>query len=332
MFEVSIQRCLPDSSHGVREAVRSTLDLIGGIDAYVSRGDMVLLKPNMVCDVSKYPYAFLNGSNAFGTDGRVVATLVELCKEAGAAKVAVGECEDFPNKYENYGYRELCKDLNVPLLDLNLDPYIEVHIPNGYFYRSAFINQNITRFNKIISCAKLKVHSKAGISLTMKNLLGLMPVKYYSSEKAQKHKGPYFAERDLFHVRHSKFGNILPYAIVDLNLAMPIELAVIDGMVASNKVEHVYGEPIEMDVIIAGNNAVATDAVGAAVMGFDPTIEMPNMPFLTAKNHLNLSVQKDLGTNDLKKIRVYGEQIKSVRKQLVVDISVRKRGYLHLPC
>jgi uncharacterized protein (DUF362 family) len=326
MFEVSIQRCTPNSSNiVVEEAVRSAMDLIGGIEKYVSRGDKVLLKPNLVCDVSKYPYAFLNGSNSFGTDSRIVAALVKICKEAGTDKIAVGECEDYIDKYNNYGYKALCKKLNVPLLDFNVGPYLRFQIPDGYVYKEVFMNANIIKFDKIVSCAKLKVHSVTGVSLTMKNLFGLMPTRYYSSEEEQLRRGVYFAWRNLLHREDPQLGKVLPYTIVDFYQACPIDLAVIDGMVGSNRVEHIKGEPVEVDVIIAGNNAVATDAVGTAVMDFDPKTEMPNMPFLYGRNHLNLATAKNLGTNIMSNINVRGETVEKVKKPFVVDISVRQK-------
>jgi hypothetical protein len=49
------------------------------------------------------------------------------------------------------------------------------------------------------------------------------------------------------------------------------------------------------------------------------------MPFLKARNHLNLATNKRLGSNDLERIEVHGYAIESVRKQLIVDESVRRR-------
>jgi uncharacterized protein (DUF362 family) len=318
---VAIQKCSPESSYvEIEESVRRIFDFLGGIEPYVSPGEKVLLKPNLVCDILKYPFAFFKGSNSFGTDGRIIEALTMLCKEAGASKVAVGECEDFPNKYTQYGYRSLCKRIRVPLLDLNIGPYLKFHIPNGFLFKNMFFNFNLAKFDKIISCAKLKVHSGAGVSLCMKNLMGLLPVRYSSSKKVQKRKGPYFAPRDFFHEKHPQLGSVLPFGIVDLNIACPVDFAIIDGMVASNKHENVLGEPVEMNVIIGGNNVVSTDTVGAYVMGLNPEEDNFILPSTTVKNHLCLASEKKIGTNTLSKISLLGEKIINVKKQLEIKI------------
>jgi uncharacterized protein (DUF362 family) len=59
-------------------------------------------------------------------------------------------------------------------------------------------------------------------------------------------------------------------------------------------------------VLIAGKNAVATDAVTTAVMGFDPTAKYPNRRFLRGDNHLNIARSLGLGTNRLDEIEITG--------------------------
>jgi len=66
-------------------------------------------------------------------------------------------------------------------------------------------------------------------------------------------------------------------------------------------------------VLIGGLNAVATDAVATAVMGFEPTAEKPETPFHNTDNHLNLARAAGLGTNRLEDIEVKGTPIDEVR-------------------
>jgi hypothetical protein len=65
--------------------------------------------------------------------------------------------------------------------------------------------------------------------------------------------------------------------------------------------------------VVAGFNALATDAVCASVMGFDPRAPHYTAPFETRENHLLLAEQAGLGTADLSRIDVRGETIASVR-------------------
>lgn len=92
--------------------------------------------------------------------------------------------------------------------------------------------------------------------------------------------------------------------IVDVATALKPDLAVVDGMVASDHgMDH---EPVETNVLLAGHDPVATDAVGAAVMGFDPESDFPNEPFLVSENHLRLAAKAGVGRLCLSETDVRG--------------------------
>jgi len=311
-YDVSILSCRPDwKDERVEEAVRKSIELVGGIDSFVKKGDRVLIKPNLVADpLADSPRGkrldhFIKGVNSHCTDVRTIAPLVKLCREAGASRVVIAEAYD-PSVFEHLGYMTLSKEMEVPLIYANEGPYIEVHIPDGYVFKSFYVNKALIQFDKLINAAKLKVHVGTGISGGMKNLMGLFPLAYYS------HTGR--GARSRFHSLDPELGNILPYLSVDFNLAFHSDLTFIEGMVASDIHEHFAGTPVEMDVLIAGGNVVATDTVEAAVLGFDPTVDYPVHPFVTGRNYLKLAVEKGLGINDLGRINIKGESAKSVQK------------------
>jgi len=79
---------------------------------------------------------------------------------------------------------------------------------------------------------------------------------------------------------------------------------VIDGIIAG-EVYETSGNPVEMNLIIAGRDPVAVDAVGAAVIGIPPE----------DVKHLSLAEKKGLGTCDLNQIEIIGEPIERVRKK-----------------
>jgi uncharacterized protein (DUF362 family) len=112
-------------------------------------------------------------------------------------------------------------------------------------------------------------------------------------------------------------GARLPRVIVDLNRARPIHLAVVDGVMTGEAGE-VPRESnsfaaVQPGVLAAGKNAVATDAVATALMGFDPEADYPTAPFVRGENHLNLARAAGLGTNRLRDIRVVGPSISDLR-------------------
>ena len=78
---------------------------------------------------------------------------------------------------------------------------------------------------------------------------------------------------------------------------------------------------MEPGVLIAGKNPVATDAVTAAVMGFDPATTYPSAPFVRADNHLSLASGVGLGPHRLDGIEVVGTPIDDVRYEFKPCIS-----------
>jgi uncharacterized protein (DUF362 family) len=117
----------------------------------------------------------------------------------------------------------------------------------------------------------------------------------------------------------------LPRIILDLNRARPIYLALIDGIKTSEGGEAPRGSfnPVQPGVLVAGKNALAMDAAATAVMGFDPTIAPPTLPFIRTENYLNMARELGLGSNLLREIAVVGTLIEKVRYPL---LSQRLKG------
>jgi len=74
-------------------------------------------------------------------------------------------------------------------------------------------------------------------------------------------------------------------------------------------------DPVGSNVILAGNNAVATDAIGTMVMGFNPLAEFPERPVLFDINHLRLASSMGLGPIDPSEIKIRGEKVEAVKTQ-----------------
>ena len=63
-------------------------------------------------------------------------------------------------------------------------------------------------------------------------------------------------------------------------------------------------------VLLAGTNCVTTDAVGTALMGFDPMADRGTAPFETSDNTMRLAEEFGVGTRDLSRIEVIGTPIR----------------------
>ena len=104
-------------------------------------------------------------------------------------------------------------------------------------------------------------------------------------------------------------GYRVPHIVADLVAARPIHLAIVDGVesIAGGEGPWIRGVRIvKPGVLIAGLNPVCTDAVGAAVMGYNPRAARGAKPFQRCDNLLLLAEQHGVGTTDLKRIDVRG--------------------------
>ena len=107
----------------------------------------------------------------------------------------------------------------------------------------------------------------------------------------------------------------MPRVVAELAAARPIHLAIIDGIYSMEGGElpgqgpRLLHNALHPGVLIAGYNCVTTDAVGTAVMGFDPMAERGTPPFENCDNTLALAEGLGLGTRDLTKIEVVGTPI-----------------------
>jgi len=107
-------------------------------------------------------------------------------------------------------------------------------------------------------------------------------------------------------------GYRVPHIVADLSAARPIDLAIIDGVetVAGGEGPWIRGiRMVQPGVLIAGLNPVCTDAVAAAVMGYNPRATRGTAPFQTCDNTLLLAEGHGVGTTDLSRIDVRGVSI-----------------------
>ena len=102
--------------------------------------------------------------------------------------------------------------------------------------------------------------------------------------------------------------------MADLVAARPVHLAIIDGIESQTGGEGIGRNTrhVKPHVLVAGTNAVCVDAVGAAVMGFDPMADRGTAPFENCDSTLRLAEDLGAGTRDLKRIEVIGARIADV--------------------
>jgi len=267
-------------TNAVETTVKALETIRTDVNSVLSRKKPVLIKPNYIN--SKHP------STGITTDSRVIEGVVKFLKARKVEDIIVGEGSGFADTMEAFqvaGVDVVAERWNVKLVDLNKDEFVEVRPSNPLSLRRVRVAKTAVA-STIISVPKLKPHRMAIVSLSLKNMMGAL------ASKGSMHRG------------------ILSENIVDLASVLKPSIAVIDGIIAGEGHE-TSGNPVEMNLVIAGTDPVAVDAVGAAVMGISPT----------DVKHLVLAERKRLGTCNLKEITVLGEPIEKVRRRFNRSLS-----------
>jgi uncharacterized protein (DUF362 family) len=239
----------------------------------VSADKPVLIKPNYI-DTS-------HPSTGITTDARVIEGVVAFLKKNEVKEIIIGEGAGMGDTLEAFkigGVDDVARRWKVRMVDLNKDEFVEVHPPNARTLKKVKIAKTALE-SMIVSVPKLKPHRWAGATLSLKNMMGAMTPK------------------------GSMHGH-LSQNIVDLASVIKPSIAVIDGIIAGEGHE-TSGNPVEMNLVIAGTDPVAVDVVGAAVM---------DIPLKYVK-HLSLAEESGLGTCNPERIQVLGEPIEKVKRK-----------------
>ncbi len=163
----------------------------------------------------------------------------------------------------------------------------------GFGERTDYVVTNtIRKCDFLISVPVMKVHNVSGITACFKNYVGTAPREFYAPP------GGHFSNTYL-HRDHSLEGRIDSF-ICDLASFHPPDYNVVDGLRGLQYTEHSNGRPdqmIQSNLIVAGENAVSTDALVARLLGYNEW----DMEFL------HMAQQRDLGSMDLRNIEVAGD-------------------------
>lgn len=265
-----------DLKNGVEYAVREAIDLLGGMGEIAKDKERILIKPNLV-----------SSNPTDTTKPEVIEALVKLMKEAGK-NVIIGEgsastkrnmkwsavglvCRtketDVLNGIQDdvfnaLGYDELSRRLRVLLANLHVGDMVRQLIPDNFAFKEIYIHRSLYEADLVCTVPMLKTHGLAGVTLGMKNFIGTYPGQIYGTIRSRVHQ-----------IASNVEPSGTASAIVDMVKATNVGLTVIDATTAmegQGPIEASGGSLVKMDTIVAGTNALATDMVGAKVMGFDP--------------------------------------------------------------
>jgi len=339
--KVAIVSCPTYGAAAVGEAMQKAFDTVGGIGTMV-KGKTVTVKVNLTH--SGIRFVRIEGRPAgetYVTHGDTVMALCSLLFKEQARRIKVVESFPDAGPFEQ-PLQEIGWDVvgirNLGLLELentrNLGSsarYSTVKVPSGgYLFSSFELNHCYADTDVVISLSKLKNHVIAGVTLSMKNMFGITPNSLYGDQavseaatrgRGRLHFGSRWAGRGVFPgQKEGSFsfdaGGRIPRIIADLAAARPINLAIIDGITSVSGGEGPWSGRLKVTtpgILIVGLNPVATDAVGTAVMGYDPRGLRGSPGFPRGDNHLLLAEQAGVGPADLSKIDVRGRTIEQAR-------------------
>ncbi len=220
-----------------------------GIGPSEVRGKRILLKPNFV--------ETMPGTIHICTRPEVVFAAVEVFRKLGAAAVLIGEgpghCRDTDRVLDEAGMIEPLVEHKTPFVDLNNDDLvIKPNAGGRNGLTTLTLPATVDRVDWIVSMPKMKTHHWLGVTLSMKNLFGLMPGIVYGWPK------------NVFHWAG------LEQSVLDINATVRPHLAIIDGIVGMEGDGPIVGTPKPAGVLVMGRDLAAVDATAARIMGIDP--------------------------------------------------------------
>ena len=261
----------------IREKVRAAVEAVGGMGRFVKSGDLVIIKPNLVISMA--------ADTGATVDWRVTRAVSDLVKEQGGRAVIGESCGtggDTEKVFQKTGHASL-RERGYEVVDFKKIENVEVSIPNARVIQKVQIPVLVKQADVIINIPKIKTHDQIPMSGALKNMKGALAEK----EKNRLHKDG------------------LNQGVAEINAFLRPKLVVFDGIIAQEGLGPVFGDPVEMDLIIAADDQVAVDTVVCHIMEIDPRQVLC----------IRYAEEMGLGTGDLEKIEIIGKRIHDVKRR-----------------
>ncbi len=337
-WPVSIARC-SSYDEDLTAILSGMFDQLGGLSKLV-QGKSVTVKLNLTGSPALRIQGRALGSTHY-THPKTAAAMASLLDRAGARRVRfVESCWGTAGPLEEYllesgwnvrSLKSAAKSVefvNTNGLTGGHKQYSRFKVAGGGLVFPAYdLHPVFEQTDVFVSMAKLKNHETCGVTLSMKNIFGITPASIYGDDAGldEPNESPAKGRVDTCHLGKRQPaksspaevnpqssrnpGYRMPRITAELNAARPIDIAFIDG------VETIVGgegpwnrgvKPVRPGILLLGTNALSTDTVATAAMGYDPRAPRGEGVFKTCDNTLLLAEQLGLGSADLKQIDVRG--------------------------
>jgi uncharacterized protein (DUF362 family) len=213
------------------------------------RGKTIVLKPNLV---------EFDPDGVINTNPLVIEAAIDCFRTLGARQVLVAEGPGHRRDNEYLltasGIYGVIKEHRVPYVDLNSDDVRPTRLLSSFTkLEQLYLPETLYNADLLVSMPKLKTHHWAGVTLSLKNMFGVVPGSVYGWPK-----------------------NILHWqgihnSILDINSSLPVrQFAIVDGIVGMEGNGPLQGQAIDSGVLIFGEDLVAVDATAARLMKIEP--------------------------------------------------------------
>jgi uncharacterized protein (DUF362 family) len=210
-------------------------------------GKTVLLKPNLVEDLPE----------PVNTNSVLIGAAARCFLRLGAVQVRIGEGPGHQRDTELVvhaaGLEPHLKERQIEFVDLNRDELRRVKLRANYSgLHELWLPRTVLESDFIVSMPKVKTHHWAGVTLSLKNMFGIVPGMKYGWPK------------NLLH------WNGIHESILDICATVPIHFVIADGITAMEGNGPLQGNTRQLGKIVLADDPVAADATCARLMGFDP--------------------------------------------------------------
>lgn len=253
------------SPDAVKDLVRRAVDALGGIEQFVHRGDKVVLKPNLA-------FARNPGTGA-NTRPEVLAAVIELCKQAGAAEILVVEntIDASVVAFLMSGGQDVCDALGVKLIPADNEEMYKQTPIGGELVKTEAIVEHVLECDAYINMPVAKQHNQADVCVGMKNQMGAMwrPQRYHQLGLHQ--------------------------CIAELASGLQPTLVIVDALnILLTGGPKGPGDVAVKNTVLAGVDQVAIDTEGTKLIGFDPAAMAGGKNQITYAAALGLGKQTDI--------------------------------------
>lgn len=288
MGQVIIKRCSNYNDDNVLKTLKDIFNSLGGIDKYIKPGMKVALKPNLV--KKKRP------EEAATTHPSIVKAISVLIKEAGGI-VSIVESpgglfttSSLKAIYSACGIERAAVEAGAALnYDLS---EVELENPEGKYLKRVAIVKALADADLIINLPKLKTHGQMVYTGAVKNMFGAVP-------------GELKAE---YHFRMSEYDDFAD-ALIDIFLSIKPALNIMDAITGMDGEGPTAGEPKDIGLIIAGEDAFEVDYTALRIINTDP-VKVPI---------IKQGVKRGLCPDNMNLINICGEKIQNIK---ILDFNI----------